>query len=209
MRTVFRISAYPKQLVLANGQEVTIRPLQVGDREDLREFFQGIPASDRFFLADDVTDPGLIDRWTSHLDYFRALPLVAIGDGKIVADGVLLRGRGPARAHTAEIRLLVAPRFRKAGLAGLLLEELCRIAEEARLDLVFLEVLPERDDDILRAARRLGFRKVASIPEGVRDATGAPKTILLLAQRFLRWPQSLARRPAVGRRPRRLKAGPT
>ncbi|HKZ51243.1 MAG TPA: GNAT family N-acetyltransferase, partial [Dehalococcoidia bacterium] len=156
MRTVFKIGAYPKKVTLNSGQQVTIRPLQVGDASDLREFFRGIPAGDRFFLGDDVMDPAVIDRWTSHVDYFRALPLVAISDGKIAADGVLLRGHGAARAHTAEIRLSVAPRLRGTELAGLLLEELCRIARDAGLDLVYLEVMPDRDEELVRAARRLG-----------------------------------------------------
>lgn len=203
MRTVFRISAYPKRLTLTSNQEVTVRPLQVGDRAELREFFLGIPAAERFFLADDVTDPQVIERWTSRLDYLRALPLVAISDSKIIADSVLLRGRGPARSHTAEIRLLVAPRYQKSGLVGALLEELCQIADEAGLELVFLEAVPDRDDELLAAARRLGFRKIAAIPEGVRDAGGAPKTLLLLARRLLKLPRMVHRPPRTAtRRPR-------
>jgi GNAT superfamily N-acetyltransferase len=182
-RTVFKIGVYPKQLMLEGGRQVTIRPLQPADREKLRRFFLGIPAADRFLVHHDVTDPDLIDRWTKHADYFRALPLVAISDDRIVGDSVLLRGLGPARAHTALIRVLLAPPFRRIGLTGALLAELCRIADEARLDLVFLEVVPDRDDELQRAARRLGFRKVTSVPKGVRDAAGRPKELVLLGRR--------------------------
>ncbi len=182
-RTVFKISAYPKQLVLESGRQVTIRPLQPSDREELRQLFLSIPAADRFLLHHDVTDPKLVDRWTEHADYFRALPLVAISNGGIVGDSVLLRGLGPARTHTALIRVLVNPRFRKSGLMRALLAELCHIADEARLDLVFLEIVPDRDDELRRAARGLGFRKVTSIPRGVRDAAGRPKELILLGRR--------------------------
>ena len=182
-RTVFKIGAYPKQLVLEGGRQVTIRPLQPADREELRRFFLSIPAADRFLLHHDVTDPKLVDRWTKHADYFRALPLVAISNGGIIADSVLLRGLGQARAHTALIRVLVAPRFRRTGLTGALLAELCRIADEAGLDLVFLELVPDRDGELQRAARRLGFRKVTSVPRGVRDAAGRPKELVLLGRR--------------------------
>lgn len=182
-RTAFKISAYPKQLVLEGGRQVTIRPLQPADREELRQFFLGIPTPDRFLLHHDVTDPKLVDRWTEHADYFRALPLVAISNGGIVADSVLLRGLGPARTHTALIRALVTPRFRKTGLMRALLAELCRIADDAKLDLVFLEVVPDRNDELQRAARGLGFRKVTSIPRGVRDAAGRPKELVLLGRR--------------------------
>ena len=182
-RTVFKISAYPKQLVLEGGRQVTIRPLQPADREELRQFFLSIPAADRFLLHHDVTDPKLVERWTKHTDYFRALPLIAISKGGIVADSVLLRGLGPARTHTALIRTLVTSRFRKTGLMRALLAELCHIADEAMLDLVFLEIVPDRDDELQRAARGLGFRKVTSIPRGVRDAAGRPKELVLLGRR--------------------------
>ncbi len=182
-RTVFKVSAYPKQLVLESGRHVTIRPLQPADREELRQFFLSIPAADRFLLHHDVTDPKLVDRWTEHADYFRALPLVAISNGKIIADSVLLRGLGQARAHTALIRVLATPRFRKTGLMRALLVELCHIADEASLDLVFLEIVPDRDDELQRAARGLGFRKVTSVPKGVRDAAGRPKELILLGRR--------------------------
>ncbi len=182
-RTVFKVSAYPKQLVLESGRQVTIRPLQPADREELRRFFLSIPAADRFLLHHDVTDPKLVDRWTKHSDYFRALPLVAVSDGRIVADGVLLRGLGRARAHTALIRVLVTPRFRNTGLTKALLAELCRIADDAKQDAIFVEVVPEHDKELQRAARHLGFRKVASIPYGVRVAAGKSKDLILLGRR--------------------------
>lgn len=182
-RTVFKISAYPKQLMLESGRQVTIRPLQPADREELRQFFLSIPVADRFLLHHDVTDAKLVERWTNHTDYFRALPLIAISNGGIVADGVLLRGLGPARTHTALIRVLVTPRFRKTGLMRALLAELCRIADDAKLELVFLEVVPGRNDELPSAARGLGFRKVTAIPSGVRDAAGKPRELLLLGRR--------------------------
>ncbi len=182
-RTVFKVGAYPKQLVLESGRQVTIRPLQPADREELRQFFLAIPAADRFLLHHDVTDPKLVDRWTKHSDYFRALPLVAVSDGRIVADSVLLRGLGPARAHTALIRVLVTPRFRNAGLTLALLAELCRIADDAKQDPIYVEVVPGHDEELKRAARRLGFRKVASIPYGIRVAAGKSRDLILLARR--------------------------
>ncbi len=182
-RTVFKVSAYPKQLVLDIGRQVTIRPLQPADQEELRRFFLAIPAADRFLLHHDVTDPKLVDRWTKHADYFRALPLVAVSDGRIVADSVILRGLGPARAHTALIRVLVTPRFRNTGLTKTLLAELCRIADNAKQDPIYVEVVPGHDEELQRAARRLGFRKVASIPYGIRVAAGKSRDLLLLARR--------------------------
>jgi predicted N-acetyltransferase YhbS len=181
-RTRLRLGSYPRRLALKAGREVTIRPLQPSDRQELLRFFRSIPAPDRALLHHDVTDPALVRRWAAHADYFRALPLVAESKGRIVGDGVLIRGLGQARAHTALARVLVATRFRNTGLVEALLAALCEVADGADLSPVFVEVVPGRDEELARAARRQGFRKVASIPGGVRVTPGGPRDVVLLGR---------------------------
>jgi len=136
MSAVYAISAYPKELVLRDGTRVIIRPLQPGDEAALRGFFLEIPEEERFFLKEDVTSPKVIAEWIEHLDYRRALPLLAFVDGKVVADAVLIRRRGNARSHVGEIRIVVAPAYRYRGLGTSLMRELCDIADHAGLEKV-------------------------------------------------------------------------
>ena len=181
-RTRLRLGAYPKRAALKDGRDVSIRPLQPSDRAELLRFFRAIPAADRQLLHHDVTDPALVERWAAHADYFRALPLVAEINGRIVGDGVLIRGLGRARAHTGLVRALVAATFRNKGLVEAMLAALCGVADGAELSPVFVEVVPGRDEELERAARRLGFRKAASIPRSVRLASGTRDVVLLSRQ---------------------------
>lgn len=189
MGPVYTISAYPKEITLRDGTHVTIRPLQPGDQEALLRFFLGIPEEERFFLKHDVTSPKVIQEWVEHLDYQRALPLLAFADGQVVADAVLIRRRGGARSHIGEVRVVVAPAYRGRGLGTLLTRELCDIADDAGLDKVLFEVVAGKEDEALKATEWLGFVRIGTIEGGARDQQGRLYDIILLAMPLGKWYQ--------------------
>ncbi len=189
MNPIYAIAAYPKETCLRDGSKVTIRPLRAGDEETLLNFFLGIPEDERYFLKDDVTSPAVIAAWIEHLDYNRALPLVAMADSRIVAEAVLVRRRGSARSHIGEIRIVVAPEYRNRGLGTQLIRELCEIADDAGLDKVLLEVVADREAEALKAAEWLGFIRVGTMEGGARDQDGHLHDIVILAMPLGKWYQ--------------------
>jgi hypothetical protein len=66
--------AHPKNVRLRHGREVVLRPLARDDFGRLYSFFQAIPEEDRLYLAHDMSDPGLIRKWTDELDFERVIP---------------------------------------------------------------------------------------------------------------------------------------
>ncbi len=154
MSAVYTIGAYPKELSLRDGSVVTIRALQADDESRLLDFFLGISDEERYFLKDDVTSPAVIRTWTGHLDYDRALPIVALDGDHIVAEAVLVRKRGNARSHIGEVRVTVAPGWRERGLGTSLMRELCDIADDAELDKVLFEVVADCEAPALQRRRR-------------------------------------------------------
>jgi len=180
MSAVYAITVYPKQVTLRDASEVTIRPLNRDDEESLAEFFNAIPEEDRFFLKDEVVSPALIRQWTENLNYDRALPLVAISGGSIIGEAVLVRRRGNARSHVAEIRVTVTPAWRNKGLGSTLIRELCDIANDAELDKVLFEV-DDCEANAAEAARAMGFITAGTIEGGARDIDGHLHNISILA----------------------------
>lgn len=181
MSAVYTIGAYPKQATLRDGAGVTIRPLNRDDEEALSSFFHSIPEEERFFLKDPVTSPALIKEWIENLNYDRALPLAATSDGSIVGEGVLVRRRGNARSHVAEIRVTVTPSWRNKGLGTALVRELCDIANDAELDKVLFEVVDDCEANAAEAARAMGFVTAGTIDGGARDISGHLHNISILA----------------------------
>src|SRR5512145_2776296 len=106
MTTIYPIPGYPTVYLTTDGAQMTIRPMVPEDQDALLDFFRSIPEEDRFYLKDDVTDPKTIERWARTLDYSRALPLLALLDGKIVGNGILHHRRAGARRHLGEVRVV-------------------------------------------------------------------------------------------------------
>ena len=190
MGAVYTIGVYPKELSLRDGCVVTIRALLAGDESRLLDFFLGISDEERYFLKDDVTSPAVIRTWVSHLDYDRALPIVALDGERIVAEAVLVRKRGNARSHIGEVRVTVAPGWRERGLGTALIRELCDIADDAELDKVLFEVVADCEAPALQAAEAMGFVRIGAIEGGARDQWGHLHDVLILAMplgKYYRW----------------------
>src|SRR6266540_827548 len=85
--TTYTLAPFPKKLRLRDGSVVQIRPLEAGDEERLREFFLHVPEVDRFQFKHDVTTPGVVGGFCQNIDYRHALPLVAVAEGRILAEG--------------------------------------------------------------------------------------------------------------------------
>ncbi|MFQ5473650.1 MAG: GNAT family N-acetyltransferase [Dehalococcoidia bacterium] len=189
MTRVYAIPAFPKDITLRDGTHVSIRPLEPGDEDGLLAFFLALPDEDRYYLKDDVTSPELIARWIRDLNYDRALPLVAMVDGRVVAEAVLVRRRGNTRSHVGEVRIAVLPDYRNRGLGTSLIRHLCDVADDAGLERVMFEIVADQESEALKAAEWMGFLRVGTIEGGARDQSGHAHDIILLTMPLGKWYQ--------------------
>ncbi|MGH7818898.1 MAG: GNAT family N-acetyltransferase, partial [Candidatus Binatia bacterium] len=92
---------------------MNIRKLESADAEILAAFLREIPEDDRTFFKEDLSDPETVRALTAER---RGLRLVATDDaGRIAGYIRVLPGTGLS-SHVGEIRLVIAPARRRAGL---------------------------------------------------------------------------------------------
>ena len=184
---VYKMTAYPKTVELVDGQTITIRPMDKGDGDALLSFFLRIPEEDRFYLKEDVTSPEVIQRWAENLDYSRALPLLALDGNKIIADGTLHRRRAGSMQHVGEIRIVVEPKYRYKGMRAEVMRELRLIAKDSDLEKVILELVAAEQAPAIRTAEALGFVKLATLPNYVRNIHGSYSDLLVMELPLGKW----------------------
>lgn len=177
---IYKLAGYPKQLRVTPGPAISVRPMVREDAAALLTFFRRVPDDERYFLKDDVVSESVVEGWAEHLDYDRALPLLGLDGERICADGVLIRHRGDARSHYAEVRIVVDPEYRQRGLGTALLRELIDIAWDAELESVQGEFVRDIQEDALQAVKALGGIEVGVISDAVRDHSNVSHDLVVL-----------------------------
>jgi RimJ/RimL family protein N-acetyltransferase len=181
------MTAYPKQLEISGVGGIEVRPMTEDDKDALLDFFLHVPEEDRFFLKEDVTSPKVIREWAQNLNYSRTLPLLAFDKRKIIADATLHRRRAGSRKHSGEIRVVVAPEYRNKGIGTALIRELVEIAQDSELESLVFELVAEEQAAAIRTAEDLGFVRLASLPNFVRDIHGKPHDLIVMELSLGKW----------------------
>lgn len=175
----YTLTRYPVSFESETGQPLLINPMTRDDVDALVEFFAGIPDVERYLYKENVISREVVQRWADQLDYDKALPLLVRHRGRIVADGVLIRHRGNARSHSAEIRVTVAPEWAERGLDLALMRELAEIAYDADLEFVLLEFVEVVQQRAIEAAAQLGACETARIDGGATDLDGHHRDVII------------------------------
>jgi ribosomal protein S18 acetylase RimI-like enzyme len=184
------LTQYPKQMNLRNGQSVAIRPLEKGDFEPLSAFFLALPAEDKIYLRHDVADPAIIRQWTERIDLEHVIPLVAVADDAIVADGTLHVSTHGWMQHVGHIRLVIARSHQRLGLGTLLARELVNLAEHRGLEKLQAHVI-EGNAGAVRMFERVGFEKAAVLKDLVKDQNGRHQNLAVMINDVSRLSQVL------------------
>ena len=172
---------YPKKTALKDGTQLTLRPLRKEDQQALHEYFSRMPPEDRMGLKDDVTDPEVVEKWIYELDYDVVLPMLALDDGRIVANATLHFNQIGWTKHQGEIRITSDAEYRQKGLATRLIQELIEIAAYFGLEQLTAEIAPT-SVETRTIFRKLGFNEIASLTAFVKDLEGnqADLTIMVM-----------------------------
>ncbi|HEY0456075.1 MAG TPA: GNAT family N-acetyltransferase, partial [Verrucomicrobiae bacterium] len=162
------VDAYPKEIILKDGFKSTLRPLDVSDELAFHEFFLSVPTQERMFIKHRVTEPEVIRDWCRNIDLGRNFPLLAVADGRILADATLHQQLGGWKRHIGRVSVLVHPKFRGRGLAKAVITEIIEVARSLGLEKVEAEFIGGQDAAIKMFAL-LGFTTLARLPDYVKD----------------------------------------
>ena len=168
MSLEYELQKYPKDIKLKDGTKSKLRPLKKDDEKAFHEFFLEVPEPERMFIKHRVTDPSVIRDWCQHIDLGRNLPLLALMDGKVVADATLHQQLGGWKRHIGRVSVLVLPKYRGRGLARALINEIVNIARHLGLQKVEAEFIGEQEAAIKMFAM-MGFSNLVRLEDYVKD----------------------------------------
>ena len=152
-----------------------IVPVEEAHVDALTRFFADLPEGDRTFVKEDVDSADAIRAWLDPRRQWLALD----GDGHVVGFVAVLPLHGWSD-HVGEIRLVVHPDHRGAGLGRTLARHVLRDAVGRGLTKVQVEVVADQEA-LLAMFTGLGFTGEAVLRDHVSDRSGALHDLVLLA----------------------------
>ena len=156
----------------------TATPLTEAHCEALVRFFADLPEGDRTFIREDVTDPDVVRGWAAGspgVDRW-----VAVDDGGRVLGYVAVLRLPGWSDHVGEVRLVVAPAGRGAGLGRELARHAVVQALGAGLTKLVVEVVADQGP-ALALFTGLGFTGEALLVDHIRDRDGRLRDLMVLA----------------------------
>ena len=168
-----------KNVRLKDGSEVLVRDQTRGDVAASLAFFRSLSDEDRAYLRRNVKKREVVEQRVREVEAGTARRLLAVVDDEIVADGTLELSGEEWKEHVGELRLIIAPSWRRKGLGIAMARELYLAAAAARVEEILVRLM--RPQKAARAIfRKLGFRQEVVLPDYVRDQGGLKQDMILM-----------------------------
>ena len=161
----------------------SIRRFEASDQAAMLAFTGVLPEHDLLFLSRDVQHPRVIAAWAEAIGEGMIDSLVAEDEGKIVGTAALVRDPLGWSPHVGEVRLLVSPDRRGAGLGRDLLEAIFAIAYAHGITKLTAQMTPDQTGSV-SLFESLGFRGEAMLRDQVRDRSGQCHDLVILSLRL-------------------------
>lgn len=157
-----------------------IRRFRPEDRDAVAAFATALPEHDLLFLSRDIREPRVVAAWLAAIEAGEMDSLIAQEDGRVVATAALVRDPLGWSRHVGEVRLLVAPDKRGAGLGIDLLQGIFMIARDRGLTKLTARMTTDQAGSIA-LFEGVGFRAEALLKDQVRGADGQSHDLAILS----------------------------
>jgi L-amino acid N-acyltransferase YncA len=174
------MESYPKQIQLPDGQQITLRMMEAGDRNRVLRFACSLPPDDLLFLRTDITEPAIVDAWIAALQAGTTVTVLADAPQELAGYASLHLEQARWTRRVGEIRVQVEPAFRGLGLGRCLSAEIFHLGQTRGLKKMAAMMTPDQTG-AHAAFEKLGFQVEALLQDWVEDRSGRPRDLLVMS----------------------------
>jgi RimJ/RimL family protein N-acetyltransferase len=172
--------SYPREMELGDKRKVVLRLMEKSDGDRIVEFARALPPDDLLFLRKDITNPAVVDGWVSDLEAGRVQTVLAEANGELLGYGSLWLEETFWGRHMGEIRVLVRPDYRGAGLGYQLASDVFAMARHLGINKIIARVTQEQVRTRV-TLERLGFRPEAVLRGFAIDREGKHHDLVVMS----------------------------
>ena len=171
---------YPRVVKAKDGRRITLRLMEASDADEMLTFARSLPPDDLLFLRRDITLPEVLNQWVHDIEEGRTVTVLSEDDVTLAGYGALHFNEVLWTGHVGEIRMLVAPAYRRLGLGSRLASELFAVAKDIGLKKIMVQMTPDQQGARV-TFERLGFRPEAILADFVLDREGRTRDLLIMS----------------------------
>ena len=175
---------YPKEVVMKDGVEAIIRPVEAADEQALSDFYTALPEDDRWFMRYDVTDPGIIKSWIDDPEHI--FSILAMVDDTIVAHARLHMRESGCYRHMGRLRIIVVPKYRSKRLGTWMLLDLIQLAMDKGLKEIRADFVMDQEKTAIDTAYKLDCFRKAILEDFIEGPDGSRHDLMIMTKRLHR-----------------------
>ena len=175
---------YPKEIVLKDGKEAIIRPLEKKDKVILRDFYAALPDNDRWHMPYDMMDSEMLRKWIDGVGKDTVFSSIALANDRIVAHASLHTRLYGSTKHIGRLHIMVLAAFQHKRLGTWMLLDLIQLAMDKGLHDLRADFVVGIEDAAIDAAFKLDFFKAAVLEDHVMDPKGKRHDMLIMVKRL-------------------------
>lgn len=162
------------------GKTVTLRRFKPEDLDAMLKFARKLPEHDLLFLGRDLKHRKVIEAWLAEIEDGFIDSVLAETSSGVVGTSAVMRDPLGWSGHVGEVRLLVSPKLRGAGLGRAMLEESFRMAMHRDLKKLVAKMTPDQTGAIA-LFESMGFRGEALLKDHVMGRDGQVYDLAVLS----------------------------
>ena len=151
------------------------------DRDQILAFTRTLPEQDLLFLRMDITQEDVVDAWVRNIETEKTITLLAEAKGSLVGYCSLHHSEILWTRHLGEIRLLVGPEPRGAGIGGALARRIFELAGQLHLQKLVVQMMSSQQN-AQTLFHHLGFILEALLHDWVIDRNGRTHDLIVMSR---------------------------
>jgi predicted N-acetyltransferase YhbS len=174
---------YPKHFTVRGDKTLLVGPLLVEDQAAVLRLIKRLPADERNFFWDDLTDQRVFNELIAAVKSGRTISLVARAGNEIIALWTLTFSSHGWTRHLGTIWGFIEPSWRRSGLGSYMIRELLTHAAQNDVERVVLELVKPQKGP-LKYFSKIGFTVAATLQDWAKDGAGRHHDLVVISMKL-------------------------
>ena len=176
---------YPIQIGLSDKSEVNVKELDDDDTDMVLSFLKEIPAGDMIIYRGDVCEQENPGEWFIDKSKEKLFQIISISEEKVIGIGTLHK-EGIYWQNSAELKILIDPKYRGKGLGSIMFNLLLQHGLKNKIQKIIVRYLAG-NENFIKILRHYNFQPESLLNQYILDDENHYKDLIIASFNLDEW----------------------